>query len=169
MTLAPPASHSHLCHSSARHWSYMQCCSAFLLPGSVRRRSRPLPAEHRVARARRTRARPGKYPARATKAYSIRSGTRFMPGATWTATGVNFSVFSQKANRVELLLYEAADSAEPFQIIVLDPEANRSYFFWHVFVEGLPAGTCYTWRVDAGKELVDPWARSVTDAAWIRQ
>ena len=92
-----------------------------------------------------------------------------MPGATWTAKGVNFSLFSQKANRVELLLYEAADSAEPFQIVVLDPETNRSYFFWHVFVEGLPAGTIYTWRVDAGKELVDPWARAVTDTAWIRQ
>jgi isoamylase len=83
--------------------------------------------------------------------------------------GVNFSVFSRNAKRVELLLYEAADSAEPFQIVALDPETNRSYFFWHVFVEGLPAGTHYTWRVDGGKELVDPWARAVTDSVWIRR
>jgi isoamylase len=83
--------------------------------------------------------------------------------------GVNFSVFSRNAKRVELLLYEAADSAEPFQIVALDPETNRSYFFWHVFVEGLPASTHYTWRVDGAKELVDPWARAVTDSVWIRR
>jgi Type II secretory pathway, pullulanase PulA and related glycosidases len=92
-----------------------------------------------------------------------------MPGASWTAEGVNFSVFSRAAKRVDLLLYDAADSAEPFQVIALDPGTNRSYFFWHVFVEGLPAGSHYTWRVDGGKELVDPWARAVTDSVWARR
>ena len=92
-----------------------------------------------------------------------------MPGASWTAEGVNFSVFSRNAKQVELLLYEAADSAKPMQIIALDPDTNHSYFFWHVFVEGLPAGTHYTWRVDGGKELVDPWAHAVTDSVWNRR
>jgi isoamylase len=92
-----------------------------------------------------------------------------MPGASWTAEGVNFSVFSRKAKRVELLLYESADSPEPMQTITLDPVTNRSYFHWHVFVEGLPVGAHYTWRVDGGKELVDPWARAVTDTVWIRR
>jgi isoamylase len=101
--------------------------------------------------------------------YSTQRGTRFMPGASWTAEGVNFSVFCRNAKRVELLLYEAADSAEPMQIIALDPDTNRSYFFWHVFVEGLPAGTHYTWRVDGGKELIDPWAHAVTDSVWNRR
>jgi glycogen operon protein len=55
------------------------------------------------------------------------------------------------------------------QIIALDPGINRSYFHWHVFVEGLPAGTHYTWRVDGGKELMDPWARAVTDTVWCRR
>jgi len=107
------------------------------------------------------------YPA--LKTYSTRSGTRFPPGASATAEGVNFSLFSRNANRVELLLYDAADSAEPVQIISLDPDKNRSYFFWHILVEGLPAGTHYTWRVDGGKELLDPWARAVTDSVWIRR
>jgi glycogen operon protein len=92
-----------------------------------------------------------------------------MPGASWTAEGVNFSVFSRNAKQVELLLYEAADSAKPMQIIALDPDTNHSYFFWHVFVEGLPAGTHYTWRVAGGKELVDPWAHAVTDSVWNRR
>jgi isoamylase len=103
------------------------------------------------------------------KTYSTRSGTRFPPGASATAEGVNFSVFSKNANRVELLLYDAADSPKPVQVISLDADTNRSYFFWHVFVKGLPAGTHYTWRVDGGKELVDLWARAVTDSLWIRR
>jgi isoamylase len=91
-----------------------------------------------------------------------------MPGATWTAEGINFSVFSRNAQRVELLLYRTVDSAEPLQIVNLDPNTNRTYFFWHVLVVGLQPGRFYTWRVD-GKEVVDPWARAVTDAVWNRQ
>ncbi len=91
-----------------------------------------------------------------------------MPGATWTAEGINFSVFSRNAQRVELLLYRTVDSVEPLQIVNLDPNTNRTYFFWHVLVVGLRPGRFYTWRVD-GKEVVDPWARAVTDAVWNRQ
>jgi len=39
-------------------------------------------------------------------------------------------------------LYAAADSLEAFQIIALHPEHNHSFFFWHVFVVGLPTGPC---------------------------
>ena len=91
-----------------------------------------------------------------------------MPGATWTAEGINFSVFSRNAQKVELLLYRRVDSAEPLQIVNLDPNTNRTYFFWHVLVVGLRPGRFYTWRVD-GNEVVDPWARAVTDAVWNRQ
>ena len=91
-----------------------------------------------------------------------------MPGATGTADGVNFSVFSKNAQKVELLLYKDTDSAEPLQVISLDANTNRTYFFWHVFVVGLRPGTFYTWRID-GKEVLDPWARAVTDAVWNRQ
>jgi len=98
------------------------------------------------------------------------------------AGGVNFCVFSRHATRVELLLYAAADSAEPFQLITLAPERNRTFFFWHVFVEGLSPGVYYTWRADGPtdtqhtgrafnprKELLDPWARAVADALWDRR
>jgi isoamylase len=101
------------------------------------------------------------------KTYPTRSGTRFMPGATWTPEGVNFSVFSKSARKVELLLYPAAESAESLGVVDLDPDTNRTFFFWHIFVEGLRPGTFYVWRID-GKEMVDPWARAVTDAVWNR-
>ena len=50
----------------------------------------------------------------------IRPGSRLPPGATPTVDGVNFATFSPCATRVELLLYEAADSPEPFQVIDLE-------------------------------------------------
>ncbi|MFZ2170764.1 MAG: alpha-amylase family glycosyl hydrolase [Methylococcaceae bacterium] len=73
---------------------------------------------------------------------------------------------------MELRLYEAAESAEPFQVIVLDPDIQRTFFAWHVFVEQLPVGTYYTWRVQrpdgSWREVLDPWARAVSDVNWDR-
>jgi glycogen operon protein len=94
---------------------------------------------------------------------------------------VNFCVFSRHATAVDLLLYESGQSDAPFQVVTLSPEVNRTFAFWHVFVEDLPAGTAYTWRVDGPadpsqgrpfnprKELVDPWATAVSDARWDRR
>jgi len=120
-------------------------------------------------------------PARSTE-YATRPGTRFPAGATALPEGVNFCVFSRHATRMELLLYAAAESTEPFQVIALSPEENRSFFFWHVFVEGLPPGIFFTWRADGPadtresgrafyprKQLVDPWARAVSDARYERR
>ena len=117
-----------------------------------------------------------------TFTYTSSAGSYFPTGATVSDAGVNFSVFSRHATGAELLLYEAAGSPEPFQIIRLHPKTNRSFFFWHVFVEGLPAGTHYTWRTfgpsdtaatgrrfNPKKELVDPWAKAVTDVFWDRR
>jgi glycogen operon protein len=113
--------------------------------------------------------------------YPVRPGSRFPPGATLVSGGVNFCVFSRHATRVELLLYAAPDSLEPFQIITLAPECNRTFFYWHVLVEDLPPHTCYTWRADgprdaqhAGRtfhprtELLDPCAHAVSDRVWKR-
>lgn len=51
--------------------------------------------------------------------YATRPGSRFPPGATAAADGVNFCVFSRHATRVELLLFADAESTEPFQTIAL--------------------------------------------------
>jgi glycogen operon protein len=91
-------------------------------------------------------------------------------------------VFSRHATEVELVLYAGVDDLEPLQVIVLDAQLNRSFYFWHVFVEEAPPDVCYAWRVAGGldsensgrhfdrrKLLVDPWAHAVTDAAWDRR
>jgi len=111
-----------------------------------------------------------------------RPGSRFPPGATATPEGVNFCVFSRHATRMELLLYASAHSPQPFQVIELSAGRNRTYSFWHVFVEGAGPGTYYTWRADGPndtretgrrfyprKELLDPWARAVSDALYERR
>lgn len=115
------------------------------------------------------------------KQYQIQPGDRTPTGASVQEGGVNFCIFSRYATDVELLLYQKPDSSAPFQVIRLDIEENRTFFFWHVFIEQLPAGISYTWRVDGpgntretgyrydpAIELVDPWARLVTDPLWDR-
>ncbi|HET9694768.1 MAG TPA: glycogen debranching protein GlgX [Steroidobacteraceae bacterium] len=114
--------------------------------------------------------------------FGTRPGSRFPPGATVAPDGVNFCVFSRHATSVELLLYADGASPEPLQTIRLTPEENRSFFFWHVFVERLEPGACYAWRVDGPADtattgrafdgrrlLLDPWARAVSDTWWDRR
>jgi pullulanase/glycogen debranching enzyme len=116
------------------------------------------------------------------KRYSTLPGHRFPFGAAADAQGTNFSVWGRFATRVELFLYEKSDSPAPFQVIELDPEVNRSYYAWHVYVEGLAPGSFYGWRMDGPgdtrdtgfrfdkeKVLIDPWARAVTHELWDRQ
>jgi glycogen operon protein len=101
-------------------------------------------------------------------------------GATPDEGGVNFSLYSQHATGVELLLFAAAADAEPAQVVVLDPAVNRTFFFWHVRVEGLTAGWHYAYRVDGprdvasghrfnpAKVVLDPYAKGISNAVWNR-
>ena len=94
-------------------------------------------------------------------------------GATCSAEGVNFSLFSRHATGVALLLFEGVDDPRPSQEIRLDPTANRTYFYWHVFVPGVRPGQLYGYRVegpfdpgigmrfDPTKVLLDPYGRGV--------
>ncbi|MDD4915932.1 MAG: glycogen debranching protein GlgX [Methylococcales bacterium] len=113
--------------------------------------------------------------------YNLRSGSPYPYGAKAGEEGVNFSISSRHATHVELLLYAAADSEQPFQEIVLQKNKNHTFFSWHVFVEELPAGVWYGWRIDGPqyaresglrfdreKLLLDPWARAVSDKLWNR-
>jgi glycogen operon protein len=114
------------------------------------------------------------------KKLEIRAGDRLPFGATALADGVNFSVFSRHATRMWLRLYRGAADEKPVIEVELDPREHRTYFCWHVFVAGARAGWYYTWRADgaqspaeglrfeATRELLDPWARLVSDALWRR-
>ncbi len=116
------------------------------------------------------------------KKHLLRPGSPNPHGAKADEYGVNFSIFSRHATHVELLLFEKSDSPEPFQAIQLEPQINRLFYSWHIYVEGLAAGAWYTWRMDGpdntsesglifdpDKHLLDPWARVVSDKLWQRE
>jgi isoamylase len=93
-------------------------------------------------------------------------------GATPCAGGVNFSVYSKPATGIELLLFDQLD-AEPSRVIRIDPAANHTYHYWHLFVPSVKAGQLYGYRVegpsdpaagmrfDSSKLLLDPYGRGV--------
>ncbi|MCF7990403.1 MAG: glycogen debranching protein GlgX [Thiohalocapsa sp.] len=111
----------------------------------------------------------------------IQPGTWDRAGANFIDGGVNFCCFSRDATDVELLLFDGDDRVDPFATIKLDPKIHRTFFFWHVLVEGLPEGVLYGWRIDGPsntresgarhdpeKLLLDPWCRTVSDKLWDR-
>jgi glycogen operon protein len=100
-------------------------------------------------------------------------GRSFPLGATILGDGVNFSVFSREASRVDLLLFDDPAATHPAQVIELDPRTHRTYHYWHVFVPGIRPGQVYAYRAygpfdparglrfDPGKVLLDPYGRAV--------
>jgi len=103
----------------------------------------------------------------------VARGHSFPLGATVCGGGVNLSLFSRSATRVELLFFNRADDARPSRTIGLDPRDHRTYHYWHAFVPGAVAGQLYGYRVhgpfdpaqgmrfDPTKVLLDPYGRGV--------
>jgi glycogen operon protein len=112
--------------------------------------------------------------------YATSTGRPHPLGPSVNPDGVNFSLFSQNATGVELLLFEGEMSPHPFQTITLDPQRNRTFGFWHVQVNGLLPGAHYAYRVDGPGDLtaghrfdklkvaIDPYARGYSAALWDR-
>ncbi|MDJ0568046.1 MAG: glycogen debranching protein GlgX [Pleurocapsa sp. MO_192.B19] len=96
-------------------------------------------------------------------------------GATVYPHGVNFCIFSQNAEAIELLLFDTAEASRPVQIIKLDPSLNKTYYYWHIFVPRIKAGQIYAYRAygqfapekgyrfDPTKVLLDPYARAIVN------
>ena len=113
-------------------------------------------------------------------AFGVEKGTPHPLGATPDPKGVSFSLFSENATAVKLLLFRRGDDPNPFQTIQLDPQVNKSFHFWHVYVCGLRPGVHYAYRVEGrsgvsaghrfnpNKVLIDPYAKGNTDTLWKR-
>jgi isoamylase len=103
----------------------------------------------------------------------MKNGSPHPIGASVTATGVNFSVFSYHATAAELLLFDTEDASEPSRIVNLIPGTNRTSHYWHVHLPGIKAGQLYGYRMsgpyapelghrfDPEKLLLDPYARAI--------
>src|ERR1017187_9856301 len=113
--------------------------------------------------------------------YQIERGKPHPLGAVPDEQGVNFSIFSQCATHVELLLFGMHDDAEPAQIIPMDPMRHRTYDCWHVYIRGVRPGMYYAYRFDGpndlyrsgdrfnrNKVILDPYARRISTTLWQR-
>jgi glycogen operon protein len=104
------------------------------------------------------------------------SGNPYPLGATWDGAGVNFTLFSEHATKVELWLFDSRDPKSESRCIVL-PEQDE--FVWHGYLPGVQPGQLYGYRVhgpyepekghrfNANKILLDPYTRAVgRDLQW---
>jgi glycogen operon protein len=95
-------------------------------------------------------------------------GHPFPLGATWDGEGVNFSLFSENATRVELCLFDhSGDEQERVEI------TERTAHNWHCYLPGVGPGQHYGYRVhgpyrpeeglrfNPAKVLIDPYAKSI--------
>jgi isoamylase len=101
------------------------------------------------------------------KTLRVREGLPYPRGANWDGNGVNFSLFSSFATKVELCLFDATGERE-LQRIEL-PEYTDE--IWHGYIPGLEPGQVYGYRVhgpyepeqghrfNPNKLLLDPYAR----------
>jgi isoamylase len=110
--------------------------------------------------------------------YISQQGTPFPLGATLSENGTNFSLFSEHAQKVTLLLFEPG-SANPFLTLRLDEKKNKTKNVWHIFVKGLKKEIEYAYQIDGPKDpkkgllfnpsnlLLDPYAKGVSShASW---
>jgi isoamylase len=97
---------------------------------------------------------------------------RFYPqGANWDGYGVNFALYSENAEAVELCLFDGGGSAEPKEVIRIK---EKDMFVWHQYVSGIRPGQLYGYRVfgpyapekgyrfNPNKLLLDPYAKAIS-------
>lgn len=98
----------------------------------------------------------------------IKPGAPFPLGATLDESGVNFSLFSENAEGVELCLFD--EKLNETRI----PLRHRTAFVWHIYIEGIKPGQKYAYRVQGQYQpehglrfnprvlLLDPYAKALS-------
>ncbi len=99
-------------------------------------------------------------------------GKPYPPGATWDGEGVNFALFSEHAEKVELCLFDPAGRRELQRIEIRE----RTDQVWHCYLPEARPGMLYGYRVhgpyrpeeghrfNPHKLLLDPYARNIVGA-----
>ncbi len=103
-------------------------------------------------------------------------GAPYPLGATWDGEGVNFAVFTQHAERVELCLFDSVNPEIERERILLREQTN---FVWHAYLPDIRPGQLYGYRVfgpydparglrfNPHKLLIDPYSKAITgDFRW---
>ncbi|MDP1652886.1 MAG: glycogen debranching protein GlgX [Rhodocyclaceae bacterium] len=96
-------------------------------------------------------------------------GSPYPRGATWDGEGVNFALFSEHAERIELCIFDPSGQHEVQRIEVRE----QTDLVWHCYLPEARPGLLYGYRVhgpydpqrghrfNAHKLLLDPYARDI--------
>jgi isoamylase len=96
-------------------------------------------------------------------------GKPYPLGAIWDGAGVNFSLFSENATKVELCLFDGADGRRETRI----PMREQTHQVWHLYLPEARPGQFYGYRVhgpfepengqrfNPAKLLLDPYAKAI--------
>ncbi len=96
-------------------------------------------------------------------------GKPYPLGGNWDGSGVNFTLFSENATKVELCLYDESGNQETGRV-TLTEYTDR---VWHVYLPGIKPGQLYGYRVSGpyepekgqrfnpAKLLLDPYAKAI--------
>jgi len=102
-------------------------------------------------------------------AYAVWPGQPYPQGATWDGSGVNFALFSEHAEKVELCLFDPKGQRELARI----PLPEQTDQVWHGYLPEIRPGQLYGYRVhgpyapkeghrfNANKLLLDPYAKAI--------
>lgn len=97
----------------------------------------------------------------------IRPGSMYPLGASYDGAGVNFALYSQVAQKVELCLFDEHDAETRIEM------TEQNSYVWHNYIPGLQPGQRYGYRVygpydpvhglrcDPNKLLLDPYAKAI--------
>ena len=97
----------------------------------------------------------------------IRPGSMYPLGASYDGAGVNFALYSQVAQKVELCLFDEHDVETRIEM------TERNSYVWHNYIPGLQPGQRYGYRVygpydpvhglrcNPNKLLLDPYAKAI--------
>ncbi|MEE0333216.1 glycogen debranching protein GlgX [Bifidobacterium angulatum] len=97
----------------------------------------------------------------------IRPGSMYPLGASYDGAGVNFALFSQVAEKVELCLFDEEDHETRIEM------TEQNSYVWHNYIPGLQPGQRYGYRVygpynpalgqrcNPSKLLLDPYAKAI--------
>jgi isoamylase len=100
----------------------------------------------------------------------IMPGHPYPLGATWDGMGVNFSLFSENADGVELCLFDTVADKKESHRIRMTEQTNH---IWHIYLPDARPGWLYGYRVygpydpaagcrfNPAKVLVDPYAKLI--------
>lgn len=107
--------------------------------------------------------------------FKLKIGKAHPLGATPDKFGVNFSLFSENATTIQLLIFKDSNDPEPVAAFDLNKETHNTFHFWHCYIEGLKPGYAYTYKIDGpqdrsngfifnkNKSIIDPYAKLISN------